>query len=282
VNLNDMNRFKLALIDIDGTLCRGTEAIPGAAAFVERLRKRKIQPVFFTNNATRTPDEVMQMLKTAGIQGSADEVCTAALATAEYVRNACGEGAHVYYIGVSGLEIALQKARLVPVSVHQELSPEMIKKVKAAVIGLDTDIHYRDLARFCQVVFSLQSFILTNPDIRLPVPGGFLPGNGALGAFVQKVTDVSPVVIGKPEPSFIEFALSRYQGTLDETFVVGDNLLTDIAVANRAGVYSVHVQTGVSVTRPEAGDGVGNVTDEIRLPVANETHTSLDPLFLNE
>jgi 4-nitrophenyl phosphatase len=277
VKQTNMKRFKLALIDIDGTLCKGTKGIPGADLFVERLRKRGIQPVFFTNNSTRTPAEVIKMLKQAGIHGELDEVCTAAEATAEYVRNAFGEGAFVYYIGVSGLEDALRQAGLVPVSPKKESFEEVIVKVKAAVMGLDTDVHYRDLAQFCRVVFSLKSFVLTNPDVRLPVTGGFLPGNGALGAFVERVTGVSPVVIGKPEPSFVEFALQRYNGSADETFVVGDNLLTDIAVANRAGVYSIHVQTGVRVLRSEPD----NEAQTLQLPAADETHASLDDLFLD-
>ncbi len=276
--------WKLALVDIDGTLCRDAEPIAGAAAFINRLRSNGIQPVFFTNNSTRTPKQVIDVLRNVGIEGTVDEVCTSAQATAKYIADTQEAGAVVCYLGESGLEEAMRAEGLVPISPKLDRFDEQSSELTAAVIGLDKDVHYQHLARFCRVVYRLQSFILTNPDVRLPVPGGFLPGSGALGAFVERVTGVTPIVIGKPQATFVEFALTRYHATSETTFIVGDNLFTDIAAANRAGVYSIHVQTGIlqhpvgacsgrhvqTVAYPSPGD----------LPIPNETCASVAELFV--
>ncbi|WP_422124156.1 HAD family hydrolase [Planococcus sp. X10-3] len=45
--------------------------------------------------------------------------------------------------------------------------------------------------------------------------------------------------IGKPDPSIFEFALSKTGSSKAEALMVGDNLMTDILGANRAGIKSV-------------------------------------------
>lgn len=259
--------WKLALIDLDGTLFRESEPVPGAASFIERLRKKGTQPVFFTNNSTRTPEQVIEKLEAMGIHGHAHEVCTSAQATAAYILSQHGAGAHVCYLGTSGLKQAFLDAGLEPVSAKLDISDEVFDKISAAVVGLDTDVHYQHFARLCKAAYRLQSFILTNPDVRLPVENGFLPGNGALGAFVACATGLNPIVIGKPQSTFVEFALSKYHAAKEETFIVGDNLLTDIAVGNQAGIYSIHVQSGV-------------VQKQIHGFIPDEVCTSVADLFI--
>jgi putative hydrolase of the HAD superfamily len=46
---------------------------------------------------------------------------------------------------------------------------------------------------------------------------------------------------GKPDPSIFEHALSRMSLKKDEVIMVGDNLMTDILGANRAGIKSVWI-----------------------------------------
>lgn len=45
---------QLFLLDIDGTICRGSALIPGARAFLQRIRQAGGQYIFITNNATRS------------------------------------------------------------------------------------------------------------------------------------------------------------------------------------------------------------------------------------
>ncbi|MDQ0221182.1 FMN phosphatase YigB (HAD superfamily) [Peribacillus cavernae] len=46
---------------------------------------------------------------------------------------------------------------------------------------------------------------------------------------------------GKPDPSIFEHALSLMYLKKDEVIMVGDNLMTDILGANRAGILSVWI-----------------------------------------
>ncbi|MBR8644861.1 hypothetical protein KEH51_12185 [[Brevibacterium] frigoritolerans] len=47
-----MKSYKGYLIDLDGTMYRGTEQIAEAAGFINDLRKREIPYLFVTNNSS--------------------------------------------------------------------------------------------------------------------------------------------------------------------------------------------------------------------------------------
>ena len=50
------------LIDLDGTIYRGSEPIPAGRRFVEQLQARQIPFLFLTNNTTKTPETVANRL----------------------------------------------------------------------------------------------------------------------------------------------------------------------------------------------------------------------------
>ncbi|QSO53234.1 HAD-IIA family hydrolase [Alicyclobacillus curvatus] len=237
--------WKLALIDLDGTLYRGSQPIAGAAEFIARLRDRGIQPVFFTNNATRTPMAVVQHLERMGIEGLPHEVVTSAQASASRIGPPTA-GDYVLYIGQDGLHEALREEGHQPLSVRHPKVGERLHHVKAAVLGLDWQVNYAQLALFCRKTAELGSFILTNGDVQLPAEDGFLPGNGAIGAFVETASRVRPYVAGKPNPDFVGYALSRFGVAREDAFVVGDNPDTDIRCGRLYGLYSIMVETGVA------------------------------------
>lgn len=232
--------WRAALLDLDGTLYRGNSAIPGALEFVHRLRKRSIQPIFFTNNATRTPLQVVNRLRMMGIAAEAAEVCTSAQAAAFHIRERYGE-IGVGFIGEIGLQTALREAGLQAYSPRDE---GFHAGLLVAVMGLDRQVTYRELAEFCRLVDKLGQFILTNADMQVPIDEGFIPGNGALGSFVAAATGASFYVAGKPNPNFVNFALHRFGVAQNEVLLIGDNPETDLAAGKQAGVYTIQVLTG--------------------------------------
>ena len=55
-------KYKGYLIDLDGTIYKGKDRIPAGEAFVHELQRRDIPYLFVTNNTTRTPESVQEML----------------------------------------------------------------------------------------------------------------------------------------------------------------------------------------------------------------------------
>jgi glycerol-1-phosphatase len=73
---------------------------------------------------------------------------------------------------------------------------------------------------------------------------GLAPGNGTLVSAVHTAVGQLTVVAGKPEKAIFETALAQF-GTSSAVYI-GDRLDTDVLGANRAGIGSALVMTGVT------------------------------------
>lgn len=229
-------RWKAFLIDLDGTLYHGTRMIPGADRLVSALLDKKIPFLFVTNNSSRTPEQVAGHLRAMGIPAKAEDVCTSAVAAAEYIAGELPAGVRVAAIGEAGLLTALQNAGL-PLDEEQ---PDVV------VQGIDRNFTYETLTKAARWIGGGARYVLTNPDLLLPSTGGLMPGAGTLSAAIQAATGVKPVVIGKPAEPLMNFAIKRLGLRNEEVAVIGDNMLTDIAAGVNTGCGTILTLTGVT------------------------------------
>ncbi|MEX0756235.1 MAG: HAD-IIA family hydrolase [Actinomycetota bacterium] len=233
-----VDRYPVLLLDLDGTIVRGDEPIPGAAEAIAGVREHGSRIAFVTNNATRAPDDVARHLARAGVQADPAEVVTSAIATAETlaaraVRSAC-------VIGETALRASLQAAGIEVRDASSDGSA-----VDVVVVGLDRDTTYADLRVAAEQVQRGATLVATNSDTSYPVPGGVAPGAGALLAVIEATTGSRAEVIGKPHPALLEAAVAATGGG-GPVLVVGDRLDTDVAGAVGLGWDSLLVLTGVS------------------------------------
>ncbi len=230
-----MKSYKGYLIDLDGTMYRGTEQIAEAAGFINDLRKRDIPYLFVTNNSSRTPAQVADKLRSIGISTEDDQVFTTSMATANYIAEQ-KKGASVYVVGEEGIIEALKEKGMKLVDEH----PDYL------VMGIDRGVNYEKLSKACLAVRNGAVFISTNGDIAIPTEQGLLPGNGSLTSVVSVSTQVQPIFIGKPESVIVEQALRVLGVPKEETIMVGDNYDTDILAGINAGIDTLLVHTGVT------------------------------------
>lgn len=231
--------YKGYLIDLDGTIYRGKERIPEGEAFVHELQKRKIPYLFVTNNTTRTPQAVQEMLATSfNIETPVETIYTASLATIDYM-NEKNLGKTVYVIGEAGLKEAIIKAGYVIDS----------KNPAYVVVGLDWNVDYEKLALATLAIQKGAHFIGTNPDLNIPTERGLLPGAGTLLAFLEAATRIKPVIIGKPKSIIMDKALEHLKIAREDALMVGDNYLTDIRAGLDNGIDCLLVTSGF--TKPE-------------------------------
>ncbi|MBB6021479.1 4-nitrophenyl phosphatase [Paenibacillus sp. JGP012] len=227
--------IKAYLIDLDGTLYHGRHRIDGADQLIRTLQEQGVPYLFVTNNSSRTPQGVADHLNGMGITADASQVCTSAVAAAEYVA-AEAPGAKVACIGEIGLIQAIKDAGLV----LTEDNPDYV------IQGIDRDFSYLKLTKALRWINGGAQFIMTNPDLQLPADDGLTPGAGTIGAAIEAATGVQPVVIGKPSSIIMRSAIRRLNLKADETAVIGDNMRTDIAAGVAAGCETLLVLTGVT------------------------------------
>ena len=145
--------YKGYLIDLDGTIYKGKDRIPAGEAFVHELQKREIPYLFVTNNTTRTPESVQEMLaQNFNINTPLSTVYTATLATIDYM-NDLGLEKTVYVIGEAGLKDAIQAAGYV----EDKENPAYV------VVGLDWQVDYEKFATATLAIQKGAHFIGTKP-----------------------------------------------------------------------------------------------------------------------
>ncbi|WP_163526738.1 TIGR01457 family HAD-type hydrolase [Halobacillus ihumii] len=230
-----MKKYKAYFIDLDGTMYRGKDPIPGAAEFVKFVQAQSIPFMYLTNNSSAKPEQVVEKLMNMGIPAADDQVFTSSLATAKYVTSLQSE-AKVYVIGEEGLYDALEKE-------GHEVTDDGADYV---IVGIDRHISYEKLAKACLNVRNGAKLISTNKDAAIPTERGMLPGNGAITSVVAVSTGVEPIFVGKPEAIAMEQALNKVGLEKKDVLMVGDNYETDILAGINAGLDTLMVETGVS------------------------------------
>jgi len=231
----------VALLDLDGVVYVGPDAVPGAVEALDAARALGMRLAFVTNNASRPPEEVAAHLVDLGVPADPSEVVTSSQAGADLLALRLAPGSEVLAVGGPGVALAVESAGLVAVRAHESGSAG----VQAVLQGFGRDVAWRDLAAAALAVQAGALWVLTNPDVTLPVPGGRAPGNGSLARAVEIAAGRPPdVIAGKPHPALMHASIQR-TGAL-APLVVGDRLDTDIAGAVRAGLPSLLVLTGVT------------------------------------
>lgn len=226
------------LIDLDGTLYHGTKRIEGADTLITYLRETDLPFRFVTNNSSATPEEVAKRLAGMGISAEPEEVCTSAQAAAGFISGK-HPGASVFAVGERGLLEAVRSAGLT----LTEEKPDFVLQ------GIDRAFTYERLAKAVRHIREGAAYVLTNPDLLLPSTDGLIPGAGSIGAMLTAAGGKEPVLIGKPSQILMEYSLRSIGLTAGETWVIGDNMATDIAFGKSAGCGTILVLTGLTNLR---------------------------------
>ena len=141
------------LIDMDGVIYRGSELIPGADTFVNRLLRHDIPFVFLTNNSQRTRRDVVTKLRRLGIIVGDQHVFTCAMATARFLAQQKPHGT-AFVIGEGGLLTALHQNGYSVV----DHSPDYV------VVGEGRTLTLEMLETAVQMILQGARLIATNPD----------------------------------------------------------------------------------------------------------------------
>ena len=232
----------LVLADLDGVLYQGQRPLDHAVASLTKASK-KAKLGFITNNASRTPESVAQQIAEFGLSAQPADVVTSPQAAIRVLTRLIEPGSLVLVVGGEGLTSEVERAGFRLTRFADE-SPD------AVIQGFSPEVGWADLA---QASFALQRrpeipWVATNTDWSIPVEGGVAPGNGALVSAVHLAVGRLATFAGKPEKEIFDVALERF-GPVGDALMIGDRLDTDILGANRAGIRSALVLTGIDTPK---------------------------------
>jgi glycerol 3-phosphatase-2 len=230
----------LMLLDLDGVVYTGKNAIPYAVDSINAAAK-SIRVGYITNNASRTTASVAEHLTGLGLHVKTDDVVSSPQAAVKLLVGLVPARSTILVVGGAGLVDVIEGAGFTATRSADD-------NPAAVVQGFAPDVGWTQLA---EASFALARdadgngipWVATNTDWTIPQERGVAPGNGTLVSAVHTATGILPIVAGKPEVAIFHEAVERF-GAISPIFV-GDRLDTDIIGANRAGIPSVMVLTGI-------------------------------------
>ena len=245
VDLTPLARpYDHVLLDLDGTLWVGDEAIPGAPEALTALRAAGKRLAFLTNDPRHAPEDYVRKLWRLGFQASLDEVVTVGAAV-QFLLAESGRPRTAYVIGSEAMadHVAASGMRVVNGS-------DLASRAELVVVAGHDRMDYAELRTAVQAVRRGAELLGTTRDATFPMPDGPWPGTGAVLAAVETGAGrPADLIAGKPEPSMYAAALDRLGP--GRVLAVGDRLDTDVAGARRAGFDAALVLGGAS-TREDA------------------------------
>jgi len=234
----ELQNKKLFLFDIDGTIAIGDTLYKGSKELLSYIASIGGKSYFITNNSTKSNADYVEKFKTCfGLDTTENLFITSGYMTLRFLKE---NFAHkkIYCLGTESFVTELKNNSL---TVTDKLEPD----ISCILVGFDNELTYRKLEIACELLSTRElPFYATNPDLRCPVPFGFVPDCGAICEMLHTSTGKMPVYLGKPNASVVDLCLSDSGFSKEETLVVGDRLYTDIACGINAGVDTCVLLTG--------------------------------------
>ena len=221
--------------DLDGVIYTGDNAVPFAVESLNAAAKL-VRLAYITNNASRTPSAIAEHLNKLGLTVTADDIVSSPQAAVKILATLVDPGSTILVIGGEGLISEVVNAGFV-------VTDSADDEPAAVIQGFAPTVGWVHLAEASFALHRGIPWVATNTDWTIPVARGVAPGNGTLVSAVHLAVGRLPVFAGKPEKAIFDYAAERFDAS--NALVIGDRLDTDILGANRAGMRSALVLTGI-------------------------------------
>lgn len=222
------------LLDVDGVLHVSGHPIPGAADAVQRLRQADHRLRFVTNATTRSKAQLASDLQAMGIELEPEEVQTTADAAVEALRGrrVLALVMHAFVGDLEGIELVGENADAVLIGGAED-SPET-----------NLVFSYMNLARaFAELELGADLYCL-HRNRWWQTQRGPLLDTGCYVAGLEYAAQTEATVLGKPSPAYFAAAVEALDAEPAMTWMVGDDIESDIAGAQRFGLQTILVRTG--------------------------------------
>jgi arabinose operon protein AraL len=230
--------FKGFIFDLDGTVYRSDQLIPGADAVIRLLRESGRKVVFLSNKPIQTCEDYAHKLTRLGIPTEPDEVINSTLVMTSYLKKNAPK-AKLFVVGEVPFIEELRKAGFT--------ITDQPKEIEYVIVAFDRTFDYRKLNIAYQAIKMGAHFVATNPDRTCPVEEGEIPDCAGMIAAIEAVTEKKvEIVVGKPSPVMIQTALEVMGLKPDDCILIGDCLETDIKMGKESGIATGIVLTGVT------------------------------------
>jgi HAD superfamily hydrolase (TIGR01450 family) len=230
------------LFDIDGVLVTSWRPIEGAAAALRVLADNQIARSYLTNTTTRTRVQIASLLNEAGMDVTPDEVITAAMLTADYVRDRYPD-ARCFLVNSGHIEEDMPGIDLVHAGdVSGKAAPDAPDVILLGGAGPEYD--HVTLSRVYDWMAQGVPVVAMHRSMSWNTAEGLRVDTGMYLVGMEETSGRKAVAVGKPAPEGFLAAAARLGVEPEEMYMVGDDLNNDVIAAQIVGMTGVLVRTG--------------------------------------
>ena len=248
-----IERYQTLLVDAYGVLVHSSGALPGAREFLAAIREAGRDFFVVTNDASNLPEAAAAGYRGRGLEVEAQQVVTSGSLLTPYFRARGLAGARCMVLGTDDSFEYVRRAGGEPSWPEEGGDFDLLVVCDQAgypfleMMDLTLSVLFRHFDRGRPI-----ELLMPNPDLiytSSETGFGYTSGAAALlfeAALGRRYPELSPkfVRLGKPFAPIFDEALRRVEGR--SVAMVGDQIETDIAGANAAGIDSVLIQTGIT------------------------------------
>jgi len=226
-----VNAIRGLLVDLDGTVYEAGRPVPGAQEAIASLREAGVPFLFTTNTSRMSRADVAASLAGMGLDVREDEILTAPVAAAVWLR---AEGLRRLH-------------PLLATSTHADFRGfELTESEAEAVLVGDLGAGFT-FARLNAAFRSLRSgarlVAIHRNRYWIPEEGPTLDA-GPFVAALEYAAELRATLVGKPSEEFFRMAARQLDVPVEALAVVGDDPESDILGGRRAGLTTIQVRTG--------------------------------------
>ena len=230
-------KYEAFIFDLDGTVYRGSNLIPGADDTINRLKELNKKMVFISNKTTGNVKDYYEFLSGGGLNISENEIVNATVVIKKFlVKN---------FPGKTFYAIA-EKIFIDEISESGLTYSENPENIEIVVVTLDRTLNYNKLEIAARALENGAKFFAANIDDTCPVDDGeVLDAGSTISALEKRTHRKLELHFGKPSEFMFEEIKNNLKSDLSKTLLIGDRLETDIALGAIFGIDTALVSTGV-------------------------------------
>jgi len=232
-------RVQGLLLDLDGVLFQGDDAIPGSLQAVRRLQRAGLALRFITNTTTRPREALLRKLQGLGYEVPAGALFTPAVA-ARRVMSRDGPASY-RLLGHPALEEDLGPGAM---RWQEPATPRwLVLALHPPLLAYEPlNLALRDLLAGARLLTLYATRTCRGPQ-------GMELGLGAWMRALEFGARGQATVVGKPAAAYFQEALAELGLPPGEALMVGDDVDSDVGGAQALGIPGVLVRTGKHTER---------------------------------
>lgn len=255
-HLSLLDKYDNFLIDLDGVMWNGPNAIEGSSDAVSFLKSHNKRVFFVTNNAALTREELQSRFTSMSITSSTENLYTTGYAILRYLElnhPGCKKLAVMgmpglrNYLKLAGYSIVYPPDLENPLKVIKDLLKfEVESEVDAVVIAYDPNFDYFSGLYASACVQNGAALIGLNKDRFFIFGTSMIPASGCSIKFIETACGKNASFVGKPLRFLFDMIAQEHQLEPSRCLMIGDSMESDVLFGINSGIDTCLVLSGVT------------------------------------